>query len=101
MLCRPVRFSLVEAAVDCAGSLGTALIRFGCRGKDIVAHLLTKHPSLPSKRVAVELRHALAVTWATDAAQGVATEIDKAGAQSTAGFGECLGDDQCLFERTA
>jgi hypothetical protein len=39
--------------------------------------------------------------WATDAAQGVATETDEAGAQSAAGVGKCLGDDQCLVERAA
>src|SRR5262249_15610385 len=50
-----------EAAIYCARSLGTALISFGRRGNDILAHLLPKHPRLPAKRVPVELRHALAV----------------------------------------
>src|SRR5262245_65515082 len=61
MLHRPVRLSRVEAAVDRAWLLGTAFIRFGCRGEDIVAHLLTQHSRLPAKYVLVELRHALAV----------------------------------------
>src|SRR6185295_2769496 len=41
--------------------LRPALVRFGCRGEDIVAHLLSKHLCLPAKYVLVELRHALAV----------------------------------------
>src|SRR6476619_3812990 len=61
MLRRPVGLSREKAAVYCAWSFGTALIRFGRRGLDIVAHLLTKHPRLPAKRISVELRHALAV----------------------------------------
>src|SRR5262249_22278193 len=61
MLSRPVRLSRVEAAIDRAWLLRTALISFGRGGNDIVAHLLPKHPRLPAKRVPVELRHALAV----------------------------------------
>src|SRR5262249_37367624 len=61
MLSRPVRLSRVEAAIDRAWLLRTALISFGRRGNDIVAHLLPKHPRLPAKRLLVELRHALAV----------------------------------------
>src|SRR5262245_56114782 len=61
MLRRPVGLSRVEAAIDRAWLLRTALISFGRRGNDIVAHLLPKHPRLPAKRVPVELRHALAV----------------------------------------
>src|SRR5262249_42652811 len=61
MLRRPLGLSREEAAIYCAWSLGTALISFGRRGNDIVAHLLPKHPRLPAKRVPVELRHALAV----------------------------------------
>src|SRR4030095_6561071 len=58
---RPIGCSREKAAIDRTWSLRTALIRFGCGGNDIVAHLLPKHPSLPAKRVSVELRHALAV----------------------------------------
>ena len=38
---------------------------------------------------------------AADAAQGIATEADEAGAQSAAGVGKRLGDDQGLVERAA
>src|SRR5215813_6548210 len=61
MLRWPIGLSREEAAIYCAWSLGTALISFGRRGNDIVAHLLPKHPRLPAKRFPVELRHALAV----------------------------------------
>src|SRR5262245_33640463 len=39
--------------------------------------------------------------WAIDAAQGIATKTNEVGAQSAAGVGKCLGDDQCLVERAA
>jgi hypothetical protein len=41
--------------------LRAALVRFGGRGNDIVAHLLPKHLRLPAKSVLVKLRHALAI----------------------------------------
>src|SRR5215469_16047260 len=41
--------------------LTARLVRFSCRGNDIVAHLLPKHLCLPAKYVLVELRHALTV----------------------------------------
>src|SRR5262245_21063167 len=37
---RPLGLSREEAAIYCTWSLGTALISFGRRGNDIVAHLL-------------------------------------------------------------
>jgi hypothetical protein len=61
MLRRPVGLLREEAAIDSAWLLWAALVGFGRRGKDIVAHLLPKHPRLPAKCVLIELRHALAV----------------------------------------
>src|SRR5262245_47773399 len=61
MLRRPVGLSREEATIYCARSFGTALISFGGRGNDIVAHLLAQHSLLPAKRISIEIRHALAV----------------------------------------
>src|SRR5262249_15779778 len=61
ILRRPVGLFREEAAIDRARLLRPALVRFGRRGNDIVAHLLPKHLCLPAKYVLVELRHALAV----------------------------------------
>src|SRR5215510_8727862 len=57
----PVGIPSEEAAINRPRAYRAALIPFGGRGKDIVAHLLPKHLCLPAKRVLVELRHALAI----------------------------------------
>src|SRR4029077_15555467 len=58
---RPVGLPRKKAAIDRAWPLGAALVRLGCRGKDIVAHFLPEHLRLPAKYVFIELRHAFAV----------------------------------------
>src|SRR5262245_63678138 len=61
MLCRRVGLLREEATIDGAWPRGAALVRFGCRSNNIVAHLLSKHMRAPAERVLVELRHTLAV----------------------------------------
>src|SRR5262245_21808466 len=61
MLRRLVGLSRVETTIDCTRSPGTALIGVSRHRKDVIVHLLTKHPGLPSKGLAVKFRHALAI----------------------------------------
>ena len=61
MLRGPIRFPWEETAIDRARLLRTALIGFGRRRKDVIAHIFAKHLRLPSKCRRIKLCHPLTV----------------------------------------
>src|SRR5215472_7126550 len=50
-----------KATIDRTWLRRTVLVRFGCRSKDIVTHILAHHLRLPAECVLVELRNAISV----------------------------------------